>query len=190
MDYVFFTHKIGNLPSEVLAVGKKLAEKYYRGFDTPNFRPREGFHSIHSTVAPEEVTNYVKLCASLINDFFPMSALIQFDFNTLEPGVKIGEHTDMQGPLFNGWVVNHCHKVQIAINVENSIGTHRRSYQNPPEMTKFEEGGIYVYNNYVPHEVQNLAASNRTHITLMYDDRDWSIKKKLYEKLGVVNPAF
>lgn len=192
MDYNFFVHRIGTIPAELLSSINERVDGLADSFQasTPNFRQHAGFSSIHSSHA-NAVAEVISLeLAPLVAGLFPIRHMAEYDLNLLAPGAVIPEHTDMTGPQNVGWRVNRGHKLHFVLKGSGSWSSHRRSKENEPRAFNYEEGGIYVYNNYVFHRAWNEGYTDRVHFVLLYADHEWKLKARLYKRLEVQNWNF
>lgn len=192
MDYNFFVHRIGTIPDELLQSINQRVDGLADSFQTstPNFRQHSGFSSIHSS-HDNPVANDISLeLAPLVAGIFPVRNLAEYDLNLLAPAAIIPEHTDMTGPQNVGWRVNRGHKIHFVLKGSGSRSSHRRSKENDQREFRYEEGGIYVYNNYVFHSAWNAGAEDRIHFVLLYADHEWRLKAKLYARLKIQNWNF
>jgi len=187
MDYSFYLEKIATLDNSFRQHGVKLIEKLPKVLDTPNFRYHDGFSSIHSSskIDTTDLFKYAKACAETIKDWIDPEMFIEFDVNTLEPGAVLGEHTDMTGARDAGWSIPHLHKIHFVLQENGSVTWHRRSTALELQKNLMKQGGIYVYNNYIPHKVANEGTVPRIHLVLLYNDPKWIGKYKIYDKLGM-----
>lgn len=190
MDYSFFVKQIGWMPKGMARRGAAIAAQEPQAEYSPNFRPRIGIASTHSSLAGAEAQAFALECAALVADIFPVEDLREFDLTTLEPGAVLGEHTDMTGAANKGWVVNVGHKVHFVLQALDSRSWHRRSLELEPAEFRYTAGGIYAFNNYVPHSVANPSSLPRIHLVLMYADPQWVIKRRLYARLDIKDAIF
>lgn len=190
MDYEFFVKQIGWMPKGLARKGLASLANVAMPQSSPNFRKHQGVASLHSSLASENIKDFAKECAKLVEDIFPIDALKEFDLTVIDPHTSLAEHTDMTGAANKGYVVNMGHKIHFVLQAVNSLSYHRRALELEPEEFVFQAGGIYAFNNYVPHKVVNKSDIPRVHLVLMYADHKWVSKRKLYERLAVKNAIF
>lgn len=110
--------------------------------------------------------------------------------NVIDPGGKIHDHSDIEAE--RDVAVNRSRAHTIHVPVLNNVGIyrHRRSRQQVWSSTALELGGVYVYNNYVSHEVDCSGSFiPRTNLLIDYVDELWTQKYNLLNMLDHKKPS-
>lgn len=107
--------------------------------------------------------------------------------NIVRPSGIVFDHSDIEGDWPNSYRKAHRHIVHIAVANAGAAYAHRRSRSEKEQRMRMELGGVYLFNNYVPHAVYNIGAP-RYNILLDYEDLDWSVKDQLMAQFKVAVP--
>lgn len=194
MDYPFFMHKIGQLTqAEVDAFMVNVQAAGQQEVDATYFDP--GSNKGVQRVDSPEVDAFAN--AVLMPKLAPwgLKKLIWHEINAIEPGAIMKEHADFESTAFDPWKckkpyygaleVTLCHKIHVHLKGDSLI-YFRRSRKEEFETFAPEVGGIYFFNNYVLHRSTNPGTiGQRWAMTLVIDDRNWMVKKKLLQELNL-----
>lgn len=181
MDYSFYVKKLGHLDESVRSALLTRALALDKSSTSKNFRKHDGYlvteaQSLDKSIF-SPVTSYLPHCLS-------NASVLDLEVGVLNPKATLLEHTDNNPPSGKGWLVQRIHKVHVVLQSEGGWCEHRRSASNEkPNRQLLEQGGIYLFNNYVFHSVGNPGECDRVHIVAQYRDEDWTIKKTLYNHL-------
>lgn len=184
MDYPFFIAKLFECTPEELASLQTIA-----GVDHPRstfFITQKQVCSLHHPVEamPASLLNRLDLLG------FEHKNIRKIGSNVIDPGGRIHDHSDIEAD--RGVAVNRSQAHTIHIPVFNNVGVyrHRRSRKLPWTSTKLVLGGVYMYNNYVSHEVDCQGATcTRTNLLIDYIDEHWVQKYHMLKLLDHGKPG-
>lgn len=185
MDYPFYLLKLMQLEPETLQQILSLLDE--KNVDEhPHFTSKErnpGTFRLHD---PNNL-KVVDLVSTALAPHLPKAALYWHEFNLIAPGGKVGEHSDLAYAGYNRQKGNPMevlltHKIHVHLKGTPQLAFRRSRYE---ALTLFEPevGGCYWYNNYSLHSSHNPSSDeNRIALSLIYWDRDWSIRGRLFDK--------
>jgi hypothetical protein len=202
MDYDFYIRQIAQLEPELLAETLAFAESIPLDISRSYFNPRHpGFDSVthkivdsnYSTKGPGgryvpmqigDVNPVVLKLVRKVNHIFDPYCFTSYEINKLEPNGEILEHTD-QTPTdtSNPYSVPYHHTVHIPLSGKGEY-FFKRGYDEPYKSLEMAPGGMFSFNNYVLHKVKN-SNQLRYNLIIHFIDREWVMKKKLYQHLGI-----
>lgn len=191
MDYCFFLHRVAEITPTLHQDLIRLTSEAVLDPKTSYFVPGRhpgllsgGFQFNSST--PQAIR-------SLLNEMdpvFPKDKALSYVINRIAPGGTMLEHTDATGgEMSRGMFVNTQHLIHISIT-GNAKYLHRRDKDLPNKESRMQNGGVYAFNNYVFHTVENDSPIERINLIVYYSDPDWTIKKKLYNHLGIKSSTY
>jgi hypothetical protein len=191
MNYSFFLLKVAQLDPAVLRAMQEHAAQAHLDPATSYFVP--GYHpgmvsgAFPIMAAPASVPKPVSDVLDNVNHVLPRARALSYLINRLAPDGFIKEHTDATGgPQSAGHKITMQHLVHISLGGRSRYG-YRRSKNDQFSWYTMEEGGVYLYNNYVWHVVQNDFEPNlptRTNMIVYYDDPEWVVKTAIYNRFG------
>jgi hypothetical protein len=190
MDYPFYLRPFFQLPPDFLAdVRAQLTEA--RRISHPHFtskeRNRAAFQLDKSITTPISNSIAAKLAAN--TPILQGAEIYWHEFNTLAAGGLLGEHSDLAHAGYNKdqgtpMEILLTHKIHVHIEGESRL-SFRRSNKEPWVDFYPTPGACYWYNNYVWHKSANVGATERVALSLIYHDRRWIIRGKLFEQMGL-----
>lgn len=180
MDYPFFIGKIGQCSDDTLLALQSLAENtpydphpYFSGNDAPLINGRlAGYDAI-----PQELTAMLA-AVGLTRARYAVSS-----FNKLS-GPRIGEHSDSQNGGALSFQKIHRHIVHVSVTGQ-AIYQHRRSRRDTNSESTMVLGGVYLYNNYVWHGIDNVGQEPRINMLIEFSDLRWEVKDQLLGLFGM-----
>jgi hypothetical protein len=190
MDYPFYLRPVCQLPVEVLhhAVERfDAARRISHPHFTSKVRNKEAYQLEKSltTEVSDGIARALVMGAPILNG----AELYWHEVNMLKSGGLLGEHSDLAHAGYNTdqglpMEILLTHKIHVHIAGESKL-SFRRS--NKEAWTDFypTPGTCYWYNNYVWHKSENVGQTERTALSLIYHDRRWIIRGKLFEQLGL-----
>lgn len=180
MDYPFFIGKIGQCGAQTLAELQTLAattpydpHPYFSGNDAPLVNGRlPGYDAV-----PVELRDLLAQIG-LTRERFAVAS-----FNRLS-GSRIGEHSDSQNGGTLSYHKIHRHIVHVSV-LGQALYQHRRSRGEQNSESTMVLGGIYLYNNYVWHGIDNTGNGPRVNMLLEFNDTRWEVKDQLLALFGM-----
>lgn len=185
MDYPFYLYKLGKLPDEVIQECQNLLITECVSKKHPHFvseRNKEAYQMQGTNIVVSKILPYV-------SEWFTPEMLYWHEINKLSSGGILGEHSDLAYAGYNkagGYPqeIIFTHKIHVHLNGQ-SILKFRRSKYEPQREFKPEIGCMYWYNNYVWHESQNPGTDDRYALSLIFHDKSWEIRNKLFSSLNL-----
>lgn len=207
MDYEFYCRKIADVSPELLKNTLDYVKTIELDINRSYFNPRHpGFNSIthkivdsnYSTSGPggryiptmiQDVHPTVMQMVKNVSHIFDPFCFTSYEINRLEPFGEILEHTD-QTPTdtSNPFSVPYHHTVHIPLSGSGRYFS-KRGYKEEYEEFRMDPGGMFSYNNYVLHKVINRDTL-RYNLIIHFIDRDWQMKRKLYQAVGIKASKF
>lgn len=187
MDYPFYIRHAATLPPELLTECMTLLDQN-NVIDHPHFVSKERNKNAFR-VSDANVPKVVELITKYLSFLIPPENLYWHEINLLAPDGLLGEHSDMAYAGYNKtngfpMEVVLTHKLHVHLHGE-SLLKFRRSKFEPQTEFRPVPGQVFWYNNYVWHESKNPSQSlNRLALSLIYNDRNWAIRQKLFERCG------
>lgn len=182
MDYSFYIKKLGHIPNEVRVRILEDVAGIDRAKTSKNFRAHDGYSVTEAKTLNVTLLDPIK---SYMPNSLTKRKALDLEVGVLAPMSVLKEHTDNNPPSNRGWWVQRIHKVHIVLQSENGWCTHRRSAKEVAVKQSMEQGGIYLFNNYIFHSVGNPAKTDRVHLVAQYQDDNWDLKLELYEHLNL-----
>ena len=192
MNYGFYLLKVAQLDPAVLAnirahaAATKLdpATSYF----VPGYHPGMVSGAFPIAAAPHTVPAPVNAVLDNINHVLPRQRALSYLINNLAPGGFIREHTDATGgPQSFGHKITQQHLVHINLTGRAKYGYRRSRTSEDFSWFTMEAGGVYLYNNYAWHVVQNdyeEGLPERTNMVVYFDDPEWKLKSELYTRFN------
>lgn len=173
MDYPFFIGKLTQCTPEELAQMVAAVEATDYAPSTYFFRQKHiDTGRIDLEQIPQTLLDRLETVGLL------KSKIVSCACNIVRPSGVIFDHSDIEGDWPYSFRKSHRHIVHIAVINAGAAYGHRRSRGEKELRIRMQLGGVYLFNNYVPHAVYNIGAP-RYNILLDYEDLDWSAKDKL-----------
>lgn len=180
MDYPFFIGKIGQCSAQTLAALQTLAmttpydaHPYFTGADAPLVNGRlAGYDAV-----PAELRVMLN-AIGLTRERFAVAS-----FNKLS-GARIGEHSDSQNGGQLSYQKIHRHIVHVSV-LGQATYQHRRSRGEKNSESTMVLGGVYLYNNYAWHGIDNTGSGPRINMLLEFNDMRWEVKDSLLGLFGM-----
>lgn len=195
MDYRFYTQLLGKVPTVLFQNLVAEAQTLDYGSNI-SFKNRDKFDSFRKDDGQYDGSAFEQCVFQVIDwlerdvGVFAAKDLAAYEVNRIFPGGKLVEHTDLYGPLRSGYKVCLSHKVHIPLQSNGAFHLHRRAKLTEPVKSVLEEGYAYCYNNYVWHSAHNHGTDTRLEMTLLFWDRDWAYKNKVYDLNGLVGDGY
>jgi hypothetical protein len=192
MDYAFNVKKIGDVSPEQLAALRPLAARKFAEPAGVNVaytpQPDDGYHSRRSIINSQKtaVVPIDSEVASIITNqpWLKPEKLWYYEFNRLDAGKEFHEHTDVKNKNNNGVFVVQVHTVHVPLT-GTSTYRFRRDKQNGFVDETMEPGGIYLFNNYIWHKIENHGVEDRINLIMIYRDSQWLAKQAIYEHFEI-----
>jgi hypothetical protein len=109
--------------------------------------------------------------------------------NTIDPAGFIHDHSDIEAERDVALNRAMAHTIHIPVLNNVAVYRHRRSRGQQWSETRLETGGVYLYNNYVSHDVQCTGHEvYRTNLLIDYVDETWKQKYNVLAQLGFGAP--
>jgi len=180
MDYPFYIRQIGSIRPELLQQLQQAYLSHTKFALAPGFTPQFGLQQpVDFDLGPLQA----EVLADLSRWFAPATC-VQLKYNVMPPGKGLGEHSDLDGYGDNDYTMYSCfahHRVHIPLITNPGVEFwHRRTRALASERQATPQvGGVYLYNDYVLHSVQNKGSENRVHLVLKFADPKHVVKRQL-----------
>lgn len=107
------------------------------------------------------------------------------EVSRLGVGHSVDWHTDGQNKKVYGPIVCLRHRVHVYLDGQAVI-QHRRDWDGPKLVMEEQQlGEVLLFNDYVWHRVSTKGDKPRLLLAAQVWDRDWSIKKRIYERYNL-----
>lgn len=187
MDYPFYIRKIKQIPDDLLKECLELLDQD-KVISHPHFVPSNRNREAYR-ISSENVSKVVSKVSELLSDVISPSRLYWHEINLLAPLGMLGEHSDLAYAGYNRNAglpqeIVLTHKIHVHLYGTSSLRFRRSKYEPKNEFCP-DVGGCYWYNNYVWHESHNPSpTSNRMALSMIYHDKDWSVRSSILESAG------
>lgn len=188
MDYCFYLKKVYQLEPQL------IEDLYTHVSSTPLDITKSYFTKRHPGLDSITVPLYantaknnpaVNQLLDLLNLAIPRGQALSYAINRLDPDGMVLEHTDAITGLRNrGHVVSTQHMIHVSVRNGGVYG-HRRDKSIPYVWQPMDQGGCYLYNNYVWHMVKNTSKQVRWTIIVYFDDPQWDHKNAIYDRYNL-----
>lgn len=186
MDYPFFIGKIGvlsestvnQLMDEALRIDGFVVHRYFR-HDPDQLLSNKRLPWATVADLPAD------LRAVLKDAGLDGLALAVASLNRVDAGSHIREHSDLNSGGSLAWRKTHRHIVHVPVLNLEAEYLHRRTTLVKDSVFKMSRGGVYLYNNYVWHTVENRTAEPRVNLLLELDDPEWTTRDHVLSQFGI-----